>query len=457
MHEEELKKPNYLEIKFYRLTSPLFNYTNLPLTGLYNPLLNKESKEYQLNSKFKNFDIASEDFINTENLLSVTSNQCEKILMGENTENILTFTNKSQEELIIKDLKVTLKLDEKKSKKLDKPLDLNLSGNEKEIKIPSKNSHSLHFSLKLKKTGKFQLQIYCHSMSKLYDNTYYKQKQRNVVKDSTLSYFVKDNSVEFFEFQKFNFEVYNPFFIKEKFYNFNVNQCLISIKVKNCNDTILTIMDLHLYPKGKNSNKLELVKSLDEIKNKSPNNNNDSKYISLQSKEELMLLFRIKDPNLFYEQNEFVLNIVWLKNFDFIPKTFVHEFNNSLNTYNDYYKMTITEEPKGDIILNQNFKVIINLKTKNKDNKYNISLSQEQIQDDDNKSNDREIEIIDIIEKKMELNSKIPSNNFVLICKSDILGSVYLPKLRFTLYEGDKIKPVVKIYDSLLSFNCVSK
>ena len=457
MCEEELINPKYLEIKFYRLTSPLFNYSNLPLTGLYNPLLNKESKEYQLNSKFKNFDIVSEDFINIENLLSVTSNHCEKILMGENTENILTFTNKSKEELIIKDLKVSLKLEEKKSKKPDKPLDLNLRGNQNEIKIPSKKSHSIHFSLKLKKAAKFQLQIYCHSLSKLYDNTYFKQKQRNLVKESTLTYFIKNNSVEFFEFQKFNFEVYNPFFIKEKFYNFNVNQCLISIKVKNCNDTILTIMDLHLYPKGKNTNKIEMIKSLEEIKNKCSNNNNDSKYISLQSKEELMLLFRIKDPDLFYEQNEFVLNIVWLKNFDFIPKTFVYEFNNSLYTYNEYYKMTITEEPKGDIIINQNFKVIINLKIKNKDNKYNISISQEQIQDDDNKSNDREIEIIDIIEKKMELNSKIPSNNFILICKSDILGSVYLPKLKFTLYEGDKIKPVEKIYDSLLSFNCVYK
>ena len=37
-HKEVLVKPNFLEIKFYRLTSPLFNYSNLPLSGLYNPL-----------------------------------------------------------------------------------------------------------------------------------------------------------------------------------------------------------------------------------------------------------------------------------------------------------------------------------------------------------------------------------------------------------------------------------
>ena len=119
--------------------------------------------------------------------------------------------------------------------------------------------------------------------------------------------------------------------------------------------------------------------------------------------------------------------------------------------------MTIIEKPEDDIIINQNFKIIINIKSKNKEKKYNISLSQEPIQDDDKKSNDREIEIIDIIEKKMELNAKIPSNSFILICKSDILGSVFLPKLRFTLYEGDKNQPFEKVYDSLLSFNCISK
>ena len=57
----------------------------------------------------------------------------------------------------------------------------------------------------------------------------------------------------------------------------------------------------------------------------------------------------------------------------------------------------------------------------------------------------------------MELNSKTPSNNFILICKSDVLGNVYLPKLKFSLYEGDKNNPIENIYKGLLSFNCISK
>ena len=177
----------------------------------------------------------------------------------------------------------------------------------------------------------------------------------------------------------------------------------------------------------------------------------------MQPKEELMTLFKIEDPDLFYDNDNFTLYIFWLKEFDFNPKVYSYDFYNALNTYNNYFKLTIKEKPETDIILHQNFRIVINLKTKSKDKKYNISISQEQIYDDDDKSDDREIEIIDIIEKNIELNSKVQNNDFILICKSDILGNIYLPKLKFTLTEGDINIPVIKIYDSLLSFNCVPK
>ena len=76
---------------------------------------------------------------------------------------------------------------------------------------------------------------------------------------------------------------------------------------------------------------------------------------------------------------------------------------------------------------------------------------------DNDKSNDREIEIIDIIEKKIELNEKMPENHFVLICKSDVLGNVYLPRLKFLLYEEKNTNPNGNVYDALLTFNCVQK
>ena len=113
------------------------------------------------------------------------------------------------------------------------------------------------------------------------------------------------------------------------------------------------------------------------------------------------------------------------------------------------------EKPEKNIIINQNFKITLKLESKNLNKKYSVSLSQEALRDND-KSSDREIEIIDIIEKKIELSQKNPSNNFILICKSDFLGNVILPRLKFILYE-DNNNPTSNVYDSLLHFNCVEK
>ena len=86
-----------------------------------------------------------------------------------------------------------------------------------------------------------------------------------------------------------------------------------------------------------------------------------------------------------------------------------------------------------------------------------MSLTQETLRDYD-KPNEREIEIIDIIEKKIELSQKNPSNNFILICKSDYLGNVCLPRLKFVLFEdNNNNSPKINVYDALLSFNCIEK
>ena len=84
-----------------------------------------------------------------------------------------------------------------------------------------------------------------------------------------------------------------------------------------------------------------------------------------------------------------------------------------------------------------------------------MSLDKETRADQD-KLNDREFEIIDIIEKRIELSQKNPSNNFILICKSDYLGNVNMPKLKFLINEDNKIKDEISC-DTLLHFNCISK
>ena len=450
MYTEELKLPKDIDIKFHRLATPTMNTSYIPFSGLYNPIDNIESEKYVLNNKFKNFDLTSNQCGNIETLLTI-NNSFGKIFANEQLEGIITLANISDHEVIIKDLKITVKNDDKLDKKKGKEtLEIELPNNS--VTIYSNKSYSIKIMTELKSASKYTIEINFHMRSPAYDQYYFKLKQRTIVKDSSDNYNVVGGVVEFFQNKKLFFDSNNPFKITEIFHNSDINKCLIEIRIFNNTSYPMTIYDIFLTPKAKKEEKIKLFKSFDKIKN----NSNDSKYLMIQSDEQIIILFEIDDPDIFYDEDKFVLNILWMKDFDFVPKPFIYEFNNNLNTYNEYYKMTVIEKPKDDIIINQNFKIVINLRSKNIDNKYTISLSQEPIKDND-KTNDREIEIIDIIEKKMELNAKTPSNNFILICKSDVLGNVYLPRLKFSLYEGDKNNPIENIYRGLLSFNCISK
>ena len=243
-----------------------------------------------------------------------------------------------------------------------------------------------------------------------------------------------------------------------------MNTCYIEIKIKNTAINPVTLTDLYLCPKSKPDFKILPVDNLQELsKNQaqflfeqSTEDLSPSEYFSLQSEEETSILFEISDPSLFSTEEKYVLNISWLNIFDAYEKMYEYEFSNTLNTYNDYYKITVSEKPEKNVLQNENFKIVLKLETKKPKKKFSITLSQEALRDND-KSNDREIEIIDIIEKKIELSQKNPSNNFILICKSDFLGNVYLPRLKFLLFEENNNIPNGHVYDALLCLNCVEK
>ena len=233
------------------------------------------------------------------------------------------------------------------------------------------------------------------------------------------------------------------------------------------------LADIYLFPKSSPTQKFTLVDSFEEISQNQSQKLFDfdppippssqpphpipcSKFLTLQSDEEITVLFKITEPDLFYNEEKYVLNINWLNLFDTNEKQFFYEFSNGLNTYNNYYKLTVVEKPEKPIILNQNFKIILKVETKNPNKKYIISLSQEALRDND-KSNDKEIEIIDIKEKDIELNKDKIQDYFILICKSDILGRVYLPRLKFLLYEDNNNNPTGNVFDALISFNCIQQ
>lgn len=70
------------------------------------------------------------------------------------------------------------------------------------------------------------------------------------------------------------------------------------------------------------------------------------------------------------------------------------------------------------------------------------------------KINDRDIDVIDIVEKDFTIFGNGIAV-FCLICKCDILGTVNLPRLTLTSTEEGSKSPFH--YVNLLSFNCVKE
>ena len=475
MVTQELKIPKDIEIKFYRLTQPVLNNSELPLSGIYNDLGSIEDKAFPLNNKFSNFGISR---IGLENLFSL-SPSFGKVFLNETLDGLITFSNISENFVTIKDLEISLIIEAKpetKSKDNKQILDIKLPPDG--ISIKPKQAHTVKMSVSLDYVSKYTIDINLKTRSTAYNTQYNLLKLKAIVKETTKEYRIINGNVEAFNNKKLTFDVNYPFKVNEKFHNYQMNICYIETKIKNNTIYPLTIYDLFLSPKTKKNlkisdlltnnvnikTKIPPVQTLQEINNEEnnyfdkniKNTSFNSKFITIEPDEEINLLFKNDDHNLFGTETKYILEISWLNLFDPNPKKYTYEFNNELNTFNEYYKIIVVEKPKDDIIRNNNFNVIIKLETKHPEKKYVITLAQEPLKDND-KSNDREIEIIDIIEKKIELNQNKKSNKFTLICKSDILGYVYLPRLKFLLYEENNLNPIGNVYDTLLFFNCVEK
>ena len=461
---QEFKPKKEVEIKFFRLLPPnLSSFSSL--SGIYHNIDSVESPESILENKFSNFDINTESFFTTQDLFSFLP-YFGRIFHKEILEGLLTFKNKAEHEVTLKSLEVSVMIDEKaetKTKYQKNILDIKLP---KEGVILDKGEvYSVKFCSNLEFSSKYSILIELKVRSATYDYQYNEAKQKNLVKDEK-DFIVDGENVEIPISKKLTFDVIYPFKVLEKFYNYQMNTCFIELKIINITIYPLTLTDLYLCPKTNTNLKLVLVDGLQEIsqnqsQNLFPGINPQSpipasKFLTLQPDEEVSVLFKITDPSLFLNEEKYILYINWLNLFDINEKEFNYEFSNTLNTFNNYYKITVLEKPDKNININENFKIVLKVETKNPNKKYIISLSKEALRDND-KSNDRELEIIDIKEKKIELNKSTPENQFILICKSDVLGHVYLPRLKFLLYEDNNSNPTGNVFDALLSFNCVQK
>ena len=465
---QEFKPKKEVEIKFFRLSPPVL-VTSPPLSGIYHNIDSIEDPENIIDNKFTNFEINTLSPYTNQSLFSL-SPSFGRVFHKEILEGLLTFKNKSDHEITLKTLEGSILVDEKsetKTKNQKYILDIKLP--KEGIILDKSEVYSMKFVCKLEFASKYTIYIELKVKSATYDYQYNEAKQKNLVKDEK-DFIVDGESVIIPISKKLTFDVIYPIKVYEKFHNYQMNTCFIELQIINISIYPLTLTDLYLNPKSKPEEKLLLVDSLQELsKNQSQNlfsdlnfqsNSSDfiraSKYLTLQPDEEMNVLFKITDSSLFLEEEKYILNIKWLNLFDVNEKDYIYEFSNTLNTYNNYYKITVLEKPEKNIIINENFKIILKLETKNINNNYIISLSQETLRDND-KSNDKEIEIIDITEKKIKLNKDIPQNNFVLICKSNVLGNVYLPRLKFLLYEDTNSNPTGNVFDALLTFNCIQK
>ena len=463
----EFKASKDIDIKFFRLLPPYLNRINIPLSGLYNDIDNieyaEEDPKYSLVNKFSNFDLMDQTSVNMENLFSLSS-VFGRVFYKEKLEGLLMFTNISDHQVLLYRLEITLTIDEKAETKTKKQIKtLNIALPSQGVVLNKREVYSVKFEKELNFASKYTIFIDLKVRSSTYDNMFYLSKQKYNTKDTGNDYRLVGDQVEISNYKKLTFEVTYPFKVMEKFHNYQMNDCFIEINIINNTIYPLTLTNLTLSPKTKPEIKIPLVDSLEEISKHQAKYLFEpeqilpsSKYLTLQSEEEINVLFKISDPFIFFNEDKYVLIFNWLNLFDANEKKFTYEFSNSLNTFNDYYKITVAQKPDKNIIKNENFKIVLKLETKNPKKKFAITLSQEALRDND-KSNDREIEIIDIIEKKIELNSKKPENNFILICKSDVLGYVYLPRLKFLLYEDKSTNPSGNVYDALLSFNCINK
>ena len=451
---EELKIYQDIDINFTRLLKPKFNNLDLPLSGLYNDINNIESPNFPLKNKFNNFTTSAGGGLGLENLF-LLKNSFEKLITEETLEGLIILTNNSKRDVIIKNLEISLNFETHQ-----RTLSIPLPDRDNTLFLSKNKSYSIKIKNNLKKQGKYSFEVKFWTKCAFYDQQYYSLKQRARIKESN-KYKIIDNHVEYYNNKIFSFSVNDPFDIKTKFGMSRIKEeYFIEINIKNKTNYYLTIPDLIIKPKQKNNIILKPISTLEEMQlnfdgnnNNNDNNNNflnNTKIISLLPDEELNLLFKSSSNEIFLFEDKFILFIKWLNIFDFSPKNFEYEFKNELDIFNEYFFFQITEKPLGNIILGDNFPIIIQFITKQPNQNFELTISEYK----DDIKND-EVEIM-IKEYKFELNKNCQKYDINIKCKSDKTGIVKFPDIIIKINEKNKKEILGEyIYKNLICFNCV--
>ena len=441
---KEIDFPRDLDIKCLRIVSPIFNNGIIALNGLYHDLSNIEDKnKFPLQNKMVNFSIPINDGINIGNAFTLSS-KFGKVLSTEELEALLIFINKSNNDIELKDIKINVSTELKdNNNKLElKKFSCNTPSN----KIILKGLTSISFKLKfiIDSIAKYLIDITMICQSKNYDNIYRKEiSSQQPIRNSTDKYKIIDGKVELNFSKRLTFETLFPVKTTERFFNNQMKECFIEETIINQSNRTLILFDMKLSCQSQQNEYFELI------------NEENLKNIIIEPNIELNVIFKISNPNIFLNEKYFILQINWGNLFDINPKKFIKNIENGIDVYNSNFTLNIVDTPGKNILENQSFKVIFSLNKKSKINLV-IFVEIESLKDNE-KSNDREIEIIDIVDKKIELTKDNPLNTFCLICKSDVLGNVTLPKIKLTVFDSSNNEQLdIYAYEKLLTFNCVT-
>ena len=294
------------DIKFFRLHPTNLNIINTPLNGLYNSLDSNEDESTKLLNKFTNFDMLNNFSI--DNLL-ILNPSFGRIFVNETLEGLITFHNKSDHQKQIKDLDITLKVEENKN---------NQNGNKKSFKlnlkipkdtfIQKRSVYSIKFSNKVDSVGKYIIDINVKSRSDFYDEQYRNNPQKYSIKKKGKDYVIENEKIEFSHNKRLTFDANLPFNVEKKFHNYLMNIFYIETKIINNTIYPLTITDLILTPKSKQD---IIFKPIDDLSKLNFSNNNfNTRFLTLQQGEETNSVFKIIFPNEFiFDENFFLLKI----------------------------------------------------------------------------------------------------------------------------------------------------
>ena len=431
--------PQFINLKCLRLNPPNLNKLITPLNGLYNDINNKEDiNVFPLEKKTSNFSLSSNN-LNIENVF-IINEKFGKVYFSEIFEAILIFINTSNYyEIELKNIEIVIAIEVKK-KLLRVRFQSDIPQNI--IYIKPLESYGIKIRFKIETNYKYLIDTYAICQCKYYDEIIAKDdnKGSHRIFNKTEKYQISNGRVELNFVRRFTFDGLTPFSTQEKYIN-QLKNCIIEQTIKNISNFTLVLNDFKMNSKFKPDEYFE-IDNIDLIKN-----------TILEPNEEMNVVFKIKNVEIFSNEKSFFLTIKWTHLFDLTPKNYIKEIENGFDLYNNYIALNVVEQPMNEIIENQNFKIIFSLSKKTKQNII-VVIETEALRDCE-KSNDREIEIIDIVQKKLELSEDIPINTFSLICKSDILGGVNLPKIRLSVFDNRNSLLQSFTFENLLGYNCV--